>query len=196
MAKSDVDDAFAALQPRYLPSQRRPDADHYLKSPPVPMAASMSEENFDLILDQIASGVGLRELAQRYNVTLRAVQCFLEHPSRSARVLEARRQSAWLWDEKAEDEIRSAQDQLDISKAREIASHYRWRAAAIAPREYGKAGAQDPIDPTLGALAQIGAAAMREQLAAMVGALGIGQVVAVQDATPALPAPKVGKPAK
>ena len=195
-AAAEIDSIFAGLDApavRYLPSEQRPGAAKYLAAAPKPTAGRLSDEDLEIILDQIVAGVTLTELASRYGCSTRWVCEFLDHPSRSARVIEARRMSARIWDELAEQEIRNAAGEItEIARARDLASHYRWRAAAIAPREYGKAGLQEAIDPTLGALATIGAAAMREQLAAMVGALGIGQstVVAVQPALPALEAPK------
>ncbi|MFS2015036.1 hypothetical protein ACEN88_00475 [Massilia sp. CT11-108] len=56
---------------------------------------------------------------------------------RSARAREARVQTAQMWDEKATLTIETAGDQFELSKARELAQHYRWRASKIAPRDYG-----------------------------------------------------------
>ena len=56
---------------------------------------------------------------------------------RSARVKEARARSAKFWDEKAEAVIAEAPCKFELERARELAHHYRWRAKAIAPREYG-----------------------------------------------------------
>ena len=50
---------------------------------------------------------------------------------------DAREQLAKLWDEKAEDVLQQAGDEFTLKKARELASHYRWRASKTAPREYG-----------------------------------------------------------
>jgi hypothetical protein len=50
---------------------------------------------------------------------------------------EARAKSAKVWDEKAEQVVRDAPDKFELEKARELAHHYRWRAKAIAPRDYG-----------------------------------------------------------
>lgn len=58
-------------------------------------------------------------------------------PERSARVREARAQTALMWDDKATHVIEEAKDQFELAKAKELAHHYRWRAAKIAPREYG-----------------------------------------------------------
>jgi exopolyphosphatase/pppGpp-phosphohydrolase len=58
-------------------------------------------------------------------------------PERSARVREARAQTALMWDDKATHVIEEAKDQFELAKAKELAHHYRWRASKIAPREYG-----------------------------------------------------------
>lgn len=58
-------------------------------------------------------------------------------PERSARAREARVQTAQMWDEKATLTIETAGDQFELSRARELAQHYRWRASKIAPRDYG-----------------------------------------------------------
>jgi len=45
--------------------------------------------------------------------------------------------SARFWDEKAARVIEAAPDKFELERARELAHHYRWRAKAIAPRDYG-----------------------------------------------------------
>lgn len=60
-----------------------------------------------------------------------------EDPQRSARMRAARELAARAWDELAELNIAAASDPFELSKARELAQHYRWRAKAVAPREYG-----------------------------------------------------------
>ena len=56
---------------------------------------------------------------------------------RSTRVREARADTAMLWDESAEQVLTDAKDPLSLAKARELASHYRWRASKISPKDYG-----------------------------------------------------------
>jgi len=56
---------------------------------------------------------------------------------RSARAREAREQSARYWDEQASQVVADAKNQLELSRARELAHHYRWRASKIARRQYG-----------------------------------------------------------
>ena len=56
---------------------------------------------------------------------------------RFARTNAARILAASAWDELAEHEIKQAQDPFELTRARELAHHYRWRASKIAPKEYG-----------------------------------------------------------
>ena len=58
-------------------------------------------------------------------------------PERSARVKTARTQTAKIWDEMALSGITAAADPFELAKAKEAAHHYRWRAKAIAPKDYG-----------------------------------------------------------
>ncbi len=72
------------------------------------------------------------------------------NPERSARAKEARTQTAQMWDEKATAVIELAPDQFELSRAKELAHHYRWRASKIAPRDYGDKvaiGGADDLPP-------------------------------------------------
>jgi len=42
-----------------------------------------------------------------------------------------------LWDEMATQKIEDADTDFQLTQARELAHHYRWRASKIAPKEYG-----------------------------------------------------------
>lgn len=66
---------------------------------------------------------------------------------RSARAREARIVAASSWDESAEDEIRNATDSFQLSRAKELAHHYRWRASKIAPKLYGDKLLQEHSGP-------------------------------------------------
>ena len=56
---------------------------------------------------------------------------------RSARARAAMAISAYAWDEKAEQGINNARDPFELSKAKEMAHHYRWRARVVAPKTHG-----------------------------------------------------------
>ena len=94
--------------------------------------------NIDAICDMIVEGNSLTHIAKTVGVHVSALVRWVENdPQRSALVREARVRSAKIWDEKAEAVIAAAPDKFELERARELAHHYRWRAKAIAPREYG-----------------------------------------------------------
>lgn len=200
MSKSDIDDAFAALQvvepaaeyrvnkPRRIPS---------LFSKRGKGVNDFTQAELDRAIEIISvPGGNLRNAAEELGTSEPTLYRALNE-----RCLEsytrARKQRASGHAHNIEsliDDIKTGVVPPDAGRV--ILDGLKWLAERMDRGLWGPQAETAPIDPTLGALAQIGAAAMREQLAAMVGALGIGQVVAVQDATPALPAPKAGKPAK
>ena len=92
----------------------------------------------DDVIAEIQAGHTLTAIARKMGVARSKLLVWIEEDDdRSARVREARRRAAWAWDELAEDVIRNAADPLELSRAKELAHHYRWRASKIAPREYG-----------------------------------------------------------
>lgn len=105
-------------------------------------------------LEAICADVTNREsltgIAGKIDVSIGSLLTWIEaDPERSARVREARVATARLWDEQAEFEIRAAEDDLALRKAKELAHHYRWRASKIGAREYGEkiTHANDPEAP-------------------------------------------------
>lgn len=106
---------------------------------PVPAMTRMGfDTNIDAICDMIVEGKSLTQISKDVGVNIAALIRWIENdPQRSALVREARVRSAKIWDEKAEAVIAAAPDKFELERARELAHHYRWRAKAIAPREYG-----------------------------------------------------------
>lgn len=102
--------------------------------------AEVERYGIDAICADIANRESLTTIAIKIGVSTGTLLTWIEaDPERSARAREARTATATLWDEQAEAEIRNAKDDLNLRKAKELAHHYRWRAKAIAPREYGEA---------------------------------------------------------
>jgi hypothetical protein len=102
----------------------------------------------DNICKQIIDGVSLREIGNRLGLCRSALlEWIAEDKERTKRAAEARILSAMVWDEKAEEGLLDATDFLSLTRARDLAHHYRWRASKIAPRQYGDkvqvAGADD-----------------------------------------------------
>lgn len=98
----------------------------------------------DALCEAIGNRKTLTEVAKTVGVSLTRLLAWIGADSeRSARVREARKAMAVIWDEQAEAEIRKAKGELGLKKARELAHHYRWRAAKVAPAEYGERMALD-----------------------------------------------------
>ena len=95
--------------------------------------------SIDAICDAICETKSMRQIAEELNVSLPRLLDWIEADAeRLARAREARRRTALLWEERAEAVLAQAGDTFELQKARELAHHYRWRAKAIAPREYGE----------------------------------------------------------
>ena len=65
---------------------------------------------------------------------------------RSAQAREAHVASAKHWDEQAESVLMGLKDESKpggVARARELASHYRWRASKYAPKDYGEKVTQE-----------------------------------------------------
>lgn len=92
----------------------------------------------DAVCERIGEGESLTAIAEQVGVSIGSLLTWLKADAeRSARAREARKATAQTWDEKAEAELRAATDAFELARARELASHFRWRAKAIAPLEYG-----------------------------------------------------------
>jgi transposase len=110
------------------------------KKTPSPTVARSKCDVFglDKICDLITAGDSMTAIAAQIGVHISTLIEWSEGDAqRSARMREARQRSARIWDERAEHVITLAGDPFELSKAKELAHHYRWRAKAIAPREYG-----------------------------------------------------------
>lgn len=92
----------------------------------------------DAVCERIGNGESMTAIAQNVGVAFGSLSAWLAADGeRSARARDARQATARHWDEKAEAEIAAAIDPFSLSRAKELAHHYRWRASKIAPREYG-----------------------------------------------------------
>lgn len=92
----------------------------------------------DAVCERIGDGSSLTDIAEEVTVSIGSLLTWLKADAeRSARAREARRATAQSWDEQAEAELRAASDVFELAKARELASHFRWRASKIAPADYG-----------------------------------------------------------
>lgn len=100
--------------------------------------AKLDAYGTDGVCQDIADTMTLTAIAKKVTVSIGSLLTWIDADSeRSARVREVRTATAKLWDEKAESCIASAPDEFELKRAKEMAHHYRWRAAKIAPRDYG-----------------------------------------------------------
>lgn len=94
----------------------------------------------EAVCEAITEGESLTGLAKIIGVSVGSLLTWIEaDPERSARVRDTRAAMARVWDERAEEGLRTAEDDLGLRRAKELAHHYRWRAAKVAPRDYGDA---------------------------------------------------------
>jgi len=112
------------------------------KKPPAPMYSAVKKLDvfgIDALVAELIAGNSLTGIAKAQMVGVASLISWIEADAeRAALAREARAQSAKIWDEKAEYVLQIAGDPFELAKARELASHYRWRAKAVAPRDYGE----------------------------------------------------------
>ena len=104
----------------------------------------------DKVCGAIMEGKSLTLIAKEAKSSLTRLLVWIDADAeRSARVREARRAMAKVWDEKAEQGITEAADDFELKKAKELAHHYRWRSSKVAPGDYGDRlqHANDPENP-------------------------------------------------
>lgn len=102
--------------------------------------------DIEKICDDILEGFSYQDIATKYNVAYGVLHRFISHADNSARVIIARQQSADIFDTKAEKVLIDAKSNLtEITRARELASHYRWKASKRNPKVFG-----DKVDVTSG----------------------------------------------
>ena len=120
------------------------------------MSAGTSKQKLDSIgaenvADMIATGVTYRQICKELGVSLGALCAWIEsEPERLRVCARAREVSAQAFEERAQEEIQGARDQFELSKAKELAVHWRWRAKAVNPRRYGDkvaVGGADDLPP-------------------------------------------------
>jgi hypothetical protein len=101
--------------------------------------ARLNELGEEWFIDMIMEGRSLREIAKASKVGMGTlVRWSIATPERSARVDEARMTLAQHWQERAEELLSSARGGFALTKARELAHHYRWRAGVSNPGKFGK----------------------------------------------------------
>jgi len=130
-------------------SAKKPAPAKPITKPAVRKKASPAQDKLnalgaEVIVAKIKSGQTYREIADEVGVGLATLFDWIEaSPERSHACATARESSAQAFDDMAIAELRGAADAFELSKAKELAVHYRWRSKVSNPRRYG-----DKIDLT------------------------------------------------
>ena len=105
-------------------------------------ASKLDAIGIDVICDRITEGESQAKIARDIGINPSHLSRWLgQH---SARAHEARHQSADASADRAESVLIDAeQNSIEITRARELASHYRWMASKRRPAEYGDRIQQD-----------------------------------------------------
>ena len=92
----------------------------------------------DEIIEMIIDGKSYREIANAYKVGLGTLHSYTSIPEHSARVREALQISANTYDDEALEVLKNCDGtKEEISRAKEIAQHLRWRASKRNPKQFG-----------------------------------------------------------
>lgn len=95
----------------------------------------------DAFCERVVKGESVGEIADSLDMARQTVWNWIEADvGRSARVRKCLESSAHAYDEMACQvlkDLKSDSTQADVSRARELASHYRWRASKRNPKTYG-----------------------------------------------------------
>lgn len=104
----------------------------------------------DEIYEMLAKGETYRAIAAHFDVSLTRLAEWLSRPEHSARIQASLRVSADTFADKAEEVLKTIGDQAmngEITRCRELAHHYRWKAAKRAPTVYGDKGSPEDATP-------------------------------------------------
>jgi len=110
-----------------------------------------NEIGIDRLCELILEGKSMEDICREFQIHHKSLlEWIAKDKERAAIVKEARAQSARTFEEKAERVISDARDPFELSKAKELAHHYRWRASKIGAKEYGDKvaiGGADDLPP-------------------------------------------------
>ena len=143
MAKKQAGSTPAPKQPNQAPAAAKKPragkaASEKKQKPLTPAERIENYGGIEVISEELANGQTMTAIAQKIGVTVGQLSVWLaSDEERSARAREARAYAARIWDDEAERVIQQAGDGFELSRAKELAHHYRWRASKIAPKDYG-----------------------------------------------------------
>lgn len=102
--------------------------------------------NADEVIEMILCAKSYNDIQKRFGVSHDAISRFISESEYSPRAKEAQKKSADLIAEKAENillQLEKGNDTAEITRARELAYHYRWLAAKKNPATYSERVQQD-----------------------------------------------------
>ena len=92
----------------------------------------------ETVLEDIFQGLSYRAMASKYGMSLTVLFDFLHEPEHSAQIKHARQQSADMDSDRAEQVLMESEGTMaEVTRARELAQFYKWRASKKAPKYYG-----------------------------------------------------------
>lgn len=111
-----------------------------------PTSQEKLSEGFETIISMLIDGATYRMIAEKFKVPLSTLHNFLSSDEHSARTQTALEISSSSFADKAEEHLKSIKSKAtnaDVSRERELAHHYRWKASKRNPKKYG-----DKVDLT------------------------------------------------
>lgn len=99
--------------------------------------ASKLDNHIDEIEEMIIEGSTFRVIAEKYNCSISTLHRFISKKEHSARISIALEVSADSYADKAEQTLIDAKrNKIEMTRARELAQHYRWKAGKRCPKRY------------------------------------------------------------
>lgn len=112
---------------------------------PMTQAEKLDAYGIDKFCEEVIGGKMMTRIAEEVGVSLALLLAWLQaDPDRSVRAREARKLSAASHEELAQRAIEEAKDPFELSRAKELAHHFRWKASKIDPAKFG-----DKLEATL-----------------------------------------------
>ena len=103
----------------------------------------------ETVFEDIYSGLSYRAMASKYGMSLTVLFDFLHDPEHSARIKKVRQASADMDSDRAELVLMEAEGTMaEVTRARELAQFYKWRASKKAPKYYGDKNEEDTESKT------------------------------------------------
>lgn len=100
--------------------------------------------DIEILIAEILECNSYRKIAKKFRVPLSSLVDYISKSEHSARVREAKQASADICAEMARDVLEQAEGtKEEIMRARELSQYYKWKAAKLAPKQYG-----DKLDVT------------------------------------------------